>query len=77
MDLASYAEQQERDSRGKSRCVTCNLEPEIREQIEAARARTPKPITFPLIEKWLASEYGIKIQHATIRNHFIAGHAND
>lgn len=74
MKLEEYAVQEETSKRSKSRCSTCSLDPKILAQIEEGRTRKPKPITYPMMSAWLEKTHGIKIQQATIRNHFISGH---
>lgn len=73
-DLISFAVKEEQVTDKKTRCMTCNLDPEILEQVEAGRSRDPKPVSFPVISKWLKEAHGIDITQATIRNHFVAGH---
>jgi hypothetical protein len=71
MELSSFADGA---SRASSRCTVCNLDPITRGQIHAGRARDPKPVTYQVISSWLKSERKIDVNHATIRNHFTAGH---
>ncbi len=75
MKLTEFAVKEEQETEHKTRCMTCNLPPEILQQVHDARAREPKPISFPVISKWLKAE-GIDITQATIRNHFVAEHQN-
>jgi hypothetical protein len=77
MNLEEFAVHNEKSSKEKSRCMTCALDPEIVKQIHAGRSRKPKPVPFPVISTWLEKEHGIRIQQATIRNHFVAGHADE
>jgi hypothetical protein len=75
MKLTEFAVTEEQGAEHKTRCKTCNLPPEILQQVHEARVREPKPISFPTISKWLKTE-GHEITQATIRNHFVAGHDN-
>lgn len=74
MSLEAFAEDEEKISDKKTRCMTCNLPPEILEEVHAGRSRSPKPVSFPLISRWLKAEHQIDLTQATIRNHFVAGH---
>lgn len=76
MKLEEFAlKQKQARVEGHPRCMTCNLPPELRKQVEAGRASVP-PISWTNISKWLGTE-GHPIQHVTIRNHFMAGHASE
>lgn len=76
--LQAYAASNSKDSTRK-RCMTCALDGDILKQIHEARDKTAGAPTVPftLISQWLEAETGKKIQPATIRNHFVAGHHND
>ena len=76
MNLEEYAVTQDNETERKTRCKTCNLPSDVLEQVHAARAKEPKPISFPIISQWLKTN-DIDITQATIRNHFVAGHHND
>ena len=74
MNLTDFADSPENEVKRPTRCKTCNLPPDLLAQVNEARARRPKPVSFPIISKWLKSEENIDITQATIRNHFVAGH---
>lgn len=74
MSLESFASEAEQTPDNKTRCKTCNLDPKLLQQIHDARERQPKPVSFPIISKWLKHEEGVDLLQATIRNHFTAGH---
>lgn len=77
MDLSEYSETvAKRSDQRRRRCHTCMLPPNLRVQVADARHRTPKPISFEVISKWLEGE-GHKVLPNTLRNHFVAGHPND
>lgn len=73
MKLDEFVEQERQHPKKKpTRCQTCNLPPDILEQVHAARAQKPR-VSFPIIAKWLKTQ-DINILQATIRNHFVADH---
>lgn len=73
-DLEAFAARVDSDHTKKVRCSVCKLDRQVRFQIHAGRAREPKPVTYLVISQWLKQEHGIEMNHATIRNHFTAGH---
>ena len=78
MNLLEYVDSQGKMSDGRRRrCKTCNLDPDLLNQVHAARSDDTKLISYEMISKWLEQAEDIKIQPNTIRNHFVAGHQND
>jgi hypothetical protein len=78
VDLKDYATTVDKSGRKRKRCITCQLDDSIIDQIHDARdPANGHPIPFPTIARWLESETGKVIQPNTIRNHFVAGHHND
>ncbi len=76
MDLTRFIETKQKYEMRQRRCMTCALPASILAQVHAAREKD-KPIPFTWISTWLEREHKVKIQHATLRNHFVAGHHND
>lgn len=72
MDLESFDDVNSAGRR--NRCSTCNLDPQILDEIHAGRSRSPRPVSFATIAKWLETVHKVRIQHSTIRAHFVAGH---
>lgn len=74
MDLEEFEMKEQVEHGKKTRCQTCNLPPNILEQIHAGRERMPKPVGIPTIVSWLEKTHQINILPATLTNHFRAGH---
>ena len=74
MDLKEFADKQGDTGVGR-KCVTCALDESLLSQVHDAR-RDDKPVSYPVIAKWLEIETGRKYLPNTIRNHFVAGHDN-
>lgn len=75
MNLTDYAV--EKQTTRRTRCMTCNLPDDVRNQIESARNEQVPPVPFKTIATWLKEDQEIDLLQATIRNHFVAGHDND
>lgn len=78
MDLSDFVvEHRKRTDGRRRRCQTCSLDPALLAQVHAGRARSPKPISYELISKWLEEHHDVVIQATTLRNHFVSRHHRD
>jgi len=52
-----------------TQCLTCNLDAEVRQQVEQARLTDPSRFSYPVICAWLEREAGRKVTESSLKRH--------